>query len=197
MLNLPSRYDALSEEVRAVLGLSIKAELAVNDLMGRASDRSRAPSDARVELSERIRHMRHCIYKVATCRFMTGAIPEPYEDQNVELMDHQEVRFYMEGFYNVAWRAHRVIFFLSGTKIPFDGVNMVRNKLIEHCQDQDLEDNPLFINSVGGIAEGGPRLKNVRMIGDTTSADKYHDAGIYSNASEFFTYVIDQVAKLN
>lgn len=194
-----ARYGALPEPVRRVLLELSTAETAIQDYRSRRPDLSRAESDSRAEMHERLRHMRHCIYKVATNRFVTSHIPAPDEDQNPELMDHEESRFYMEGFYGAAWRIHRIMLFLTGEKIPWDGVNMVRNKLIEHCQDQDLKDQPLFINSIDGNHTTGPKLKGLRWTapGDRHVDQGLHlDQGLYVNASEFLRWLTERLGTL-
>ncbi len=183
---LSSKYQHLSDSVKNSLQKLQDAESSFRDMIVRVPAIGRAVMEARIELSERFRHMQHCLYKVATCRVITGEVAAPTDDQDVELSDLDELRFYLEAFYNAAWRVHRIMSFLTGEKIPYDGVNMVRNKLIEHTHDKDpkLSENPLFTNSIGLDSVAGPKLKGFRW--DEHAADDwFHDKGLYVNAAEF------------
>lgn len=86
--------------------------------------------------------------------------------------------------------------YLTGEKIPWDGVNEVRNKLIEHCHDQDLKNDPLLINSIEGNHETGPRLKGIRRVNQSLEAGMYNDKGLYVNGVDFLNTLTERLHHL-
>jgi hypothetical protein len=189
---IPRWQEEMSEIVQDLFAQIDRAEAARAAYAMRRPNKARSHMEATVEARARLREMRYSLKKIATNRYLTGRIPEPMEDQDVLLEDTEEFRFYLEGFYNSAWRLIRCMEFLLDEDWPFDGVSMVRNKLIEHCQDGELKNSPLLINSISYDAIHGPKLKGPRWADQAGEQSKFHDSGLYVIADQFLKRVIER-----
>lgn len=103
----------------------------------------------------------------------------------------EEIRFFTEAFYFVAWRLVEVM----GSKGPFEfpglrclrapGVRTVRNQLIQHPEKKGGVLSPLHLT----LTDEGPVLRTTTMVveigsGLTRPDDESLDHGLYANVRE-------------
>lgn len=156
---------------------------------------SRSVSDALTELRGRLRELRYCLIKISKNRFITKEIPEPTDCQDTAITDDEELRFYLESFYHCAYRASELVEYLTGKSVPFRGVSMVRNKLMEHCHDKDLRDNPILVNSISYDEIRGPVLKGMRWADQAGKNSDFHDEGLFINTGYFLDDFINRLSR--
>jgi hypothetical protein len=91
-----------------------------------------------------------------------------------------ETQLLTEAFYYFAFRLRQVVRRLPGLQ-SFEavGVRDVRNKLLEHPDDQ--EDSGVTVRSFGFGGPSGPRVKVIR---DASQENVFPDNGLYVNAEE-------------
>jgi hypothetical protein len=152
-----------------------------------------------VEAYERVKQLHFLLQRVARLQREARLLWRPEYSRQVDSPVSRlyfEISIDVEAFYYFAWR---LVCILTSKAHPFPGfrrldapgINMLRNKLLEHPEQRD---SMIFNRSWGYSEWDGPTFKTARAQG---GEGKFIDAGLYNNALELKAAIERVLAKFD